>query len=128
MCPHPRDRPDELSSAMPGDPDLEAFAERIIEDLIPSLQSSLEGFAAAALASGDEALGVEGVLAQVLVIIHRLRGLAAEIHAGPEAGSPPRTIEVLAGAVAAECENGQALLARTSELLAGARRLQVDHT
>lgn len=118
MSPDPRDRPDELPSAMPGHLDLETFAERITGDLIPALQSSLEGFSAAAIAAGGDGLGVEGVLAQVQLIIHRLRGLAVELHAGPEAGSPPRTIESLAGDVAAECEHGQAVVARTSELLA----------
>lgn len=102
--------------------DLDAFADWISEDVVRRLATSRQAITEAASGAPLDGFGTEGVRAQLSLIIDRLQEVADELRTGRGAGSSARRIGLLADAVAADCESGRRLIARSAQLVAGDRR------
>jgi len=98
--------------------DLEAFADWIDDDVVRRLSASQQAITDAASRAPLDGFGTAGVRAQLSLIIDRLQDVARELRTDQGAGHPGRRIELLADAVAAECENGRELIARSAQLVA----------
>jgi len=114
----PRGRSDgrsqDVSGHGPAAVDLERLADWIAADVVSSLTASRQAIVDAAR-HGEPGAG--DVCAQLLVIIDRLRELERELRAVHGDGRSLGRIELLADAVAKECEDARALAARSTQLI-----------
>ncbi|MDO9410854.1 hypothetical protein [Patulibacter sp.] len=102
------------------------FADWITEDVAQRLYASRQDIADAVVGLPAVDVDAEEIRDRLLHVIRNLQDLATRLRARPEAHASPEELARCAAAVASECEEAQALIARCAGSLTEDRRIRAE--